>query len=119
MLWYVAETLSQEDEMGIALDAQINMNEVPRPFVRPPHWPEGLTLPERMMVDGGNSSISPTTYEPVKHQNTRIDGAEQCYESNLFGLEQAYEILGPTVEAQIVYLSVQAIYRRMRKEVEA
>ncbi|KAL9055601.1 MAG: hypothetical protein Q9206_003072, partial [Seirophora lacunosa] len=78
LFWYVAETLPPDLETSLTQETVTNNGA----YQVPPPFPAGMTLEERMGLEGKG-------YEPVRHRNTGVNEEEMLYESYLLPLEEA------------------------------
>ncbi|KAI4247316.1 MAG: hypothetical protein LQ352_006184 [Teloschistes flavicans] len=106
LFWYIAETLPPETEASLSQQSK-DENGV---YQKPPQFPAGMTLVERMSLDEG--------HDPVRHENTGVDEEEALYESHLLPVEDAREKLRGTVMADVVRRGWEAICNRQEMEKE-
>lgn len=104
LFWYIAETLPPGDQE--ALDEQYG----PTAFGMPPAYPDGLTLKARVEME-------PKGYVPKRIAGTGVNEEEAMYESALYPLEEAIELLGRhSVQADVVRRGWAAVLKRGNAE---
>jgi hypothetical protein len=104
LLWYAAETVSEEDEE--ALNAVASEG-----FVKPDTFPEDGTLREREKLDVREGEI----YEPRRHEGTGVDEDEAFYVGMLVSVDEAMRLLGGT-SADVVRRAWEGICLRRKME---
>ncbi|KAI4202809.1 MAG: hypothetical protein LQ350_002307 [Teloschistes chrysophthalmus] len=97
LFWYIAETLPPNTEASLSQKTK----EENGAYQKPPKFPPGMTLVERMNIDEGR--------DPLRHENTGVDEEEALYESHLLSVEDAREKLRGTIMADVVRLGWEAI----------
>lgn len=104
LYWYIAETLPPD------LEAELE-TEVGGAYKRPPPYPHGLTLRERIKLE-------PEGYEPRHHEGTGVDEEEATYESHLVCVDEAVRKLGGRgfVMADVVMRGWKGIQDRFAME---
>ena len=118
--WYVSETLPEDVEDGMSGAAAVGGETRAgggRAYVRPPAFPEGLSLKARIALDKRVSADGgATVYEPRKHEGTGVDEEEALYESFLVPVEEARKRLRGSVTEDVVRRGWEAV--RLRMEIE-
>ena len=86
--------------------------DVPTPYINPPPYPKGLSIADRIEMDG-------SVYMPRHHPNTGVDDDERLYETHLLSVDDAIQRLSSSSRmlAEIVRAGWDAI--RLRGEMEA
>ncbi|KAL8778894.1 MAG: hypothetical protein Q9194_001734 [Teloschistes cf. exilis] len=107
LFWYIAETLPPNTEALLSHKTK----EENGAYQKPPQFPPGMTLVERMNLDEGR--------DPPRHENTGVDEEEALYESHLLSVEDAREKLRGTIMADVVRLGWEAICTRQKMEKES
>lgn len=116
LCWYAAETLPPSVEHRanlVALGHEGSEEELARAtgFVAPDAWAEGMTITQRIEMEGGG-------YEPVKHEGTGVNEEEERYVSELVDIETAMRLLRGTVMERVVGDAWEIISRQRRREDE-
>ena len=111
VFWYIAETLPPdvEEDLNVAMEGTATQENL-TPSVYPPRFPQGLSLVDRIKMDG-------SSYEPKHHPNTGVDEDEALYESHLLSVDEAICKLGNSASAEVVRGGWEAIC--LRREIEA
>ncbi|KAL9585679.1 MAG: hypothetical protein Q9212_001375 [Teloschistes hypoglaucus] len=107
LFWYIAETLPPNTEASLSQKTK----EENDAYQKPPHFPPGMTLVQRINLDEGR--------DPLRHENTGVDEEEALYESHLLSVEDATEKLRGTIMADVVRLGWEAICTRQKMEKES
>ncbi|KAI9672735.1 MAG: hypothetical protein M1831_000170 [Alyxoria varia] len=98
--WYIAETLSPDDEAALSSGTTAT-------YKAPPPYPAHLSLPARVERD-------PQGYEPAHHQNTGVDDEERKYNSSLVDVDEAIRRLseGTVMGRNVIGLPQADVVRR-------
>ena len=105
LFWYIAETVPPDLEISLSAREK----EQDMAYQYPPRFDPGLTLKERIEIEGEG-------YEPIRHENTGVDAEEALYESYLMPVEEALEKLGSSISADVVRKGWEAIQLRRKME---
>lgn len=114
LCWYAAETLPPSTERAANIaslgreggDAELVATKT---FAVPEGWPQGLTIRERIDMDGER-------YEPVKHEGTGVNEEEERYVAELVDVEVARRRLRGTVMEMVVRDAWDIITAERRRE---
>ena len=104
--WYIAETLSPDDEAGLSRGATAT-------YKTPPPYPAHLRLSARVRQDSQG-------YEPVHHENTGVDAEELKYESALVDVDEAIRRLseGTVLGRNVIGLPQADVVRRGKAAID-